>query len=240
MEYQSETTSVTGFVQQLAVSYVTRGYFRYVTGEIPKRKDPRVVDRRIIEKYGLENGDTPEARKSARARRKASGLANVQYIRFRQFFVLVATDGEHPVFAQEANVHDVRLGRPIKFGGYAISHSGGRVHVRIEWDRFQNLRARWLDLAVHRRKEWFEERFRRLPFEPYAPIVQQLFGLLEKINERRKLAQFEKIPSSCIRVYFRKVHPFAPVIAACEAHTLEQGAAAASRLRAGDKLRSAA
>ena len=54
MKYRCEATSVAGFVQQLAVAYVGRGYFFYVTGELPERKDPRAVDRRIIEKYAAD------------------------------------------------------------------------------------------------------------------------------------------------------------------------------------------
>jgi hypothetical protein len=106
------------------------------------------------------------------------------------------------------DILDVRNGRPIKFAGYAISHSGGHVHVRIEQNVYLNLKAHWVAVAVHRRKEWFEERFRRLPFEPYAPVVGQLFGLLARINERRQAAGFDLVSSSCIRVYQRKVRPF--------------------------------
>src|SRR5271170_4168257 len=95
MEYRCEATSVVGFIQQLAVAYVGRGYFFYVTGEIPERKDPRGVDDRIIEKYGIAIG------KTARARRKAVGLANLQYLRFGRTFVLLATPGRHPFFEKE-------------------------------------------------------------------------------------------------------------------------------------------
>ena len=94
MEYRCEATSVAGFVQQLAVSYIGRGYFFYVRGEIPEKKDPRVVDENITGKYGIAIG------KKARALRKASGLANIQYLRFERSFVLLATHGRHPVFRQ--------------------------------------------------------------------------------------------------------------------------------------------
>ena len=40
------TVSVEGFIQQLAVSYVTHGYWFYVTGEIPPHKDPLAVDQK--------------------------------------------------------------------------------------------------------------------------------------------------------------------------------------------------
>ena len=39
--YRCETGSVAGFVQQLAVSYLSHGYWFYVAGTVPDRKDPR-------------------------------------------------------------------------------------------------------------------------------------------------------------------------------------------------------
>jgi len=42
MKYRCEATSVTGFIQQLAVGYVRHGYFFYVVGQVPEGKDPRV------------------------------------------------------------------------------------------------------------------------------------------------------------------------------------------------------
>jgi hypothetical protein len=58
------------------------------------------------------------------------------------------------------------------------------------------------------RREWLEEQFRRLPFEPYAPVRSQLFGILREVNSRRGLARFEPVPSCCIRVRRCIVPPF--------------------------------
>src|SRR5262249_50676181 len=54
MGYRYETATIEGFVQQLAVSYVAHGYWFYVTGIIPEGKDPRRVDRKLIEKYEID------------------------------------------------------------------------------------------------------------------------------------------------------------------------------------------
>src|SRR5437762_11820051 len=119
MEYRCEATSVAGFIQQLAVSYVGHGYVFYVTGEIPERKDPRGVDEKLVAKYGLASG------KTSRARRKAAGLANVQYLRYGRLFVLLSTPGKHPIFDEEREfIRDARK-VPIKFGGYSISYRAG-------------------------------------------------------------------------------------------------------------------
>jgi hypothetical protein len=202
MEYRCEATSVVGFIQQLAVAYVGHGYFFYATGEIPERKEPRDVDARIIEKYGIAIG------KAARARRKAAGLANLQYLRFGRRFVLLATHGRHVFFEQERQfIRDVRE-VPIKFAGYAISYRSGHPHVRIEQERYLELKALLGELAVHRSREWLEAQFRRLPFEPYAPVRTQLHTILREINRRRGLARFEVLPASAIRVRRRVVGPF--------------------------------
>jgi hypothetical protein len=202
MEYRCEATSVVGFIQQLAVAYVGHGYFFYVTGEIPERKEPRDVDVRIVEKYGIAIG------KAARARRKATGLANLQYLRFGRRFVLLATRGQHRFFIEERKfIRDARE-VPIKFAGYSVSYRSGHPHVRIEQDRYLELKALLGELAVHRSREWLEAQFRWLPFEPYAPVRTQLHTILREVNRRRGLARFEALPASAIRVRRCVVGPF--------------------------------
>jgi hypothetical protein len=208
VEYRCEATSVAGFIQQLAVAYIGHGYLFYVTGEIPERKDPRSVDEKLIAKYGLAIG------KTARARRKAAGGANVQYIRYCRAFVLLATPGVHPFFEEEREfIRDARK-VPIKFAGYAISYRGGHPHVRIEQGRYLGLKAYLSDVALHRTRERLEEMFGRVPFEPYAPIRGQLHCILREVNRRRGLAQYEPVPASCIRVRRHVVGPFEPILAA--------------------------
>ena len=203
MRYRCEATSVAGLIQQLAVGYVARGYRFYVVGRVPKGKDPAAVDRKLLQKYGIEIS------KSTRARRKALGFASVQYIRFRETFVLIATAGKHEFFLEEAaQIRDVREA-PIKLYGYAITERGGHPHVRIEQRQYLELKSYLADIAVHRSREFLERALGTLPFEPYAPIRVQLHCVLREINRRRKLAGFALLPSSCIRVRRRIVRPFA-------------------------------
>ena len=54
MTYRAETTSIGGFIQQLAVSCVSKGYFFYVAGSVPPGKDPRVIDQKLIDRYGID------------------------------------------------------------------------------------------------------------------------------------------------------------------------------------------
>src|SRR5262245_58080496 len=121
--YRYEATSVAGFIQQLAISYLANGYFFYVMGHIPDAKDPRATDKRILEKYGIA------ASKFVRYRRKGAGRANLQYLRHDRTFLILATHGAHAFFEAEAsNIRDARR-VPIKFKGYAVSYRGGHPSV---------------------------------------------------------------------------------------------------------------
>jgi hypothetical protein len=195
-------TSVEGFIQQLAVGYVARGYVFYVLGEVPEGKDPQRLDEKLVKKYGIAIG------KGARCRRKALGFANVQYLRFKSTFILLATPGRHEFFLEEAGqVQDARE-IPIKLFGYSVSYRNGHPHVRIEQERYLNLKAWFADVSVHRKRETLEEQFRSLWFEPYAPVRSQLHCILREVNRRRKVAQFEVVPSSCIRSRRKILSPF--------------------------------
>src|SRR5262245_12402980 len=140
--YRCEAKSLAGFVQQIAASYVANGYVFYVCGRVPDHKDPHVVDAKLIALYGID------CSKFVRARRKQAGRANLHYIRYRQVFVLLATHGEHPFFAEEAaQIRDVRR-VPLKFEGYSIGMGGGRVSVRIERGEYIALKAYFRGIAT--------------------------------------------------------------------------------------------
>jgi hypothetical protein len=206
MTYRYEAASVEGFVQQLAISYIGHGYWFYVTGIIPVRKDPRRVDEKLLEQYdaGLSRW--------ARARRKRSALANVHYMRHGRFFVLIASRGEHRFFQDEPLHKDVRRD-PIRFGGYSIGYRLGvdrRFHpsVRIHPEEYRKLKAYLLNIACHRSVENLRTEFRRIHFVPYAPVCRQLLNLLRAVNRLREGAGFEPVPVSALRLRRRVVRPF--------------------------------
>ena len=208
MVYRCVATSVAGFVQQLAVAYVANGYWFYVTGRVPDHKDPATVDAKIIRQYGIAIS------KWTRTRRKRAGQANVQYLRYDRFFVIMATHGQHPFFAAEGKrIRDIRR-KPLHLVGYAIGcrkgRDGRRWHpsVRLERGVFRALKARFTQIAVHRSVEDLCRELRALDFEPYAPVRDQLRGLLRAVNHRRKTAGLELLPHTTLRLRRRPVKPF--------------------------------
>ncbi len=210
MNYRCEATSVAGFVQQLACCYVRHGYHHYVVGEIPPHKDPRAVDARMVERYELG------VSKFVRARRKRAGLPNVQYIRFRRFFVLCATSPreghrfyEEHAASQIRSIHE----QPIAFAGYSIGwHRGAdrrwHVSVRIHPERYRSLKAYLLELACRRSVKQIAGEFTRLGFEPYAPVRRQFLSLLKAVNKERKVAGMAQVPVECLRLRREVVRPF--------------------------------
>ena len=206
MAYRCEATSLGGFLQQLAVSYIARGYWFYVTGCIPERKNPRSVDLKLIDRYGVGISQW------ARARRKRAGLANLQYLRLERFFVLLATHGEHRFFEEEAvSIRDVRR-IPIKVGGYSVGFRGGHPSVRIEPGEYKRLKAYFLDLAVRRSPEAIEAEFLGVRYEPYAPIRAQLLCIHRAVDRVRKTAGFEPV-RACFRFKRRVYRPFGEALA---------------------------
>lgn len=210
MQYRCVATSLVGFIQQLAVCYVGRGYWHYVTGRVPAGKDPGSIDRKLIQKYGVAVNKWTRSRR--KRRRLIAGLpprASLQYIRHRDFFVLLASDGEHKFFAEEAGIRDARV-VPIKYAGYSVGRRGERVHVRIAEETYRDLRAYFLDLAVHRSVENLVAEFYGVPFEPYGPVKTQLFSILGEVNDLRRRAGFKRVPKSAVWLKRRYVRPFGP------------------------------
>lgn len=206
MRYRCEATSLEGFVQQLAVCYVGRSYWYYVTGRVPPDKDARVIDAKLVEKYEI---GVP---KWTRSRRMQKGKAGMQYIRFTDFFVLLATAGKHSFFAEEGkNIRDARL-VPIVYGGYSVSFRGGRVHVRIADRAFAELRAYFLDIAVHRSVGELVHEFYTAPFEPYGPVKSQMFSLLGVVNTARAQARLKPVPKAAVWLKRRYFRPFDPAV----------------------------
>ncbi len=214
MQYRAVATSVEGFVQQIACCYLRHGYWFYVTGRIPDGKDPCGIDAKLIEKYRIAVSE------STRARRKKAGQANLQYLRFERFFVILATKGQHRFFEDEvAQIRDIRR-VPLKFAGYSISYRrGGRTrdgrkdpswhaHVKIERRQQVELNAHLSELAKRHKPDSVVQAIYNLPLEPYAPIRRKLLMLLRVLNREREALGYPLIPLEVLPLRRRVVRPF--------------------------------
>ena len=214
MGCRCEVVSVEGLVQYVACNLLPHGYWFYVTGRIPKGKDPRLVDAKLIEKYRANVSP------SERHRRKRAGLANVRYLRLDRFFVLLATHGRHPFFEEErTSIRDARR-VPLRVGDYAISYRrGGRTrektadrkwhsHVAINRREANRLKAHFGELALRLSAERLALEVYWLPYAPYAPVRRQLLGILREVNRARKRAGRSTLPYEILPLKRRPVRPF--------------------------------
>ncbi len=214
MSYRCVTTSVTGFVQQIACCYLRHGFWWYVTGIIPDHKDPESVDRKLIARYGI---DCTEWR---RARNKKMGLANLHYLRHEHFFVLLASKGDHAFFTEEAGqIRDIRR-VPLRYKGYAISYRpGGRTrkgekdprwhaHVQIDQQKYRELKSWFESIATRRTEQFLIEALSNIPWEPYAPVRRQKLHIVRAVNRQRKASNRPQVSADMIRLKRRIVKPF--------------------------------
>jgi hypothetical protein len=207
--YLCEAASVEGFVQKLALDYVQYGYLFYVPGSIPEGKDPEVTDRSVIDRYEIN------VSRWTRYRRERAGLANVHYLRFGRFFVIIASHGRHLFREREKeSIRDIRES-PVRFAGYSIGYKRAQgdgswhpsVHIEEEVE-YPLLKRRFLRQSTRWEVEDFIRAFRALPYEPYAPVVQQELELLRQVNQRREAASLEAVPATALRFWRRSVRPF--------------------------------
>lgn len=219
--YRCVASSPEGLVQQVAVSYLRHGYWFYVTGRIKAGKDPAAIDRKLIEKYEIATSERE------RTSRKQRGLANMQYIRYRNWFLLLSTEGHHRFKQEERKqLRDCRR-VPIKFEGYSISYRRGGVtpkgggdpkwHARVAIDppTYKQLKEYFLDRSCHRSPENLAADFARVPYARYAPVRRQLLTILRAVNAARARMGYDSLPYSVLKLRRQIVRPFAESIPDC-------------------------
>lgn len=204
--YPCEAVSIAGFIQQIAC-WVRNGYFFYNLRHISPertRQETRAkyhrVDSMLVSKYSAAISY------AERSRRKKQGIARTNYIRYRNVQVLMATLGEHRFFDEEP-WKDLRR-RPLRFAGYAVGFRNGHVHVRISDEAFRRLKTRLLRLAERTTVPELMLTFKRLPYEPWAPIRSQYLQLHRTVNGLRAPRGLPPVPRSCVRLYRKPLSPF--------------------------------
>ena len=212
MKYRCVATTPQGLVQQVAVSYLRHGYWWYVAGRIPHGKDGAKIDQKLVSKYEIDLSERQ------RAGRKSRGLANMQYIRFEHWFLLLATAGHHSVKLQE-QLHDCRR-HPIRFDGYSISYRQAGVTpkgnvkpkwhacVRIEPATYKQLKNSIVERSKHRSASTVIGDLNGIQYARYAPVRRQILNIHRAVNRARGQAGFDLIPTSSLVLKRKIVLPF--------------------------------
>jgi hypothetical protein len=242
MKSRHVIASIDGMVAIL-VNLISKGYRYYFTGTIGDSAKRPVRDSRMLDYY---EADLP---KWTRERRRQRGEANFRYLRFEDWFVVLATEGTASRFWHEdrKRIHDVR-NIPIRFKGYSISYRQGgwkdrklwadplvrehdmKWHVRVQLDAetYAGVKAYFLNVATHRQADFLSREFLDLQFQPYRPVREQLLAILRAVNRERQLAGCQRIPYSVIRYRRRTGKVFVAtdaggVAASCRPGSAQQG-----------------
>ena len=220
MPYRCEATSAEAVVQLIAANYLRHGYYWYVTGSIPQRKEPTEIDRKLIAKYEIDISPWQ------RSHRKKRGIANAQYLRLGRWFILMVTEGHHRLKApvaqggEKEQLRDCRR-NPIRLAGYSISYRRAGVtakgatmpkwhaHVRIDAATYRQMTDHFLGIACHRSPENLAGELGQIPYARYAPIRRQLLTLLRKVNDARARMGYQPIPHSALRLRRQPVTVYA-------------------------------
>lgn len=215
-QYQCVAKSLEGLVQQVAVGYVARGYRFWVSGTVPPRLSNESHDQRLLEKFDVAKSKWSRYRRKQRGRAAGRELANVQYIRFADYWLLLATKGEHRFFIEHGvregranpEYHDIRE-RPISYGGYSIGWNRDRLSVRMTPRAYRELKDYYLSLATKLHSaEAVEADLNKAPFEPYGGVTRQMFSIWRAVNRARGVGGLKQVSKDCLRVKRKSVKPF--------------------------------
>jgi hypothetical protein len=95
-------------------------------------------------------------------------------------------------------------------------------HSRVEIERrtYRRLRAYFLNIATHRSVESLCRELLEIPYQPYAPIRQQLLALVRDINRVRRTAGCKSdVPYGALNLKRVQIHPFGvPGVEVLEEH----------------------
>jgi hypothetical protein len=158
------------------------GYVYVVTGTIPKHKDPLPVDRKLMDKYGVRR----DRMKAMREHRQ--GLAKVKYLRWRDRFLLLATDGESSLFEEERPVDLRRM--PVRIGDYVVKVKviNGKPSVQLSARCYKRLRDQILASALSPKAD----RLLAVPRLKFEGVFKQLRRLKRTLRRKRKRAGYRR------------------------------------------------
>lgn len=219
--YLYKCEKLEGFLQQLAVAYVSNGkYFYYYSDVVKAGRKPEATDRFWVEEFGVGIS------RWAKARRRQKGLANYQYIRWGRFYVLLVSRGDRSELPERVRkrLRDCRRS-PIRFSCYRVSYKPdrssqktlkrkgrvgkpeGHVSVALTEREYEKLSARAMEIALGEIHQ-VEQFFKNLEYTPFKPIQQQTRQVWRKVNRERKSAGLEPLSEQCLKWFKVQCFPF--------------------------------
>lgn len=180
-------TTPVQFVRKVAIDYLRFGYVRYKRLDIPNGKDIGSVEGKLFDCYDII------ACRTTRSRRRSQGAANVVFVRYHRFVVLLATEGVHPQF-DKLVWYDFRYA-PLHFSDYTVGLHHNTPCVRVGKAVWSEVERRFERIALHRQEE-LERKINSLPYARFPGVISQKIALVSRLNRRRKRAGLPPIALS--------------------------------------------
>jgi hypothetical protein len=179
-----EAISLGEFLRKIAIDYLRYGYTRYAFRTIPDGKNLYEIDAKIMKVYGCTFS------RALRHHRRRKGLASVVYIRFKNRFILVASEGSNEAFDKidSLDFHAT----PLHVDGYTIGVKRNKSCVMIKPSRFKLLRKKLLAIALHNENKVLG-RFKDISPFSFPEIIRQKRKLLLEVNKKRHTAGLSRI-----------------------------------------------
>ena len=186
MKYHCEMQTLGQFLQRFAVYILNYGHYFYVADVIPPGRTLSHTDRKICEQYGITHC------RQTRKNRRDRGEASVHYVRFKNAFVIIASEGKSDFFIQEQWT-DIRQ-EPLYISGYSLGIRDEKSCVRIQGKRWIPLEKKFIGMTYFEIRNL--QRYYDLitPFR-YSGIIEQMERLRTKINHKRKRASLPLLQS---------------------------------------------
>lgn len=179
------------FMLQQIVYLVSKGYIYYSLGEIPldKSNKARSIDSKIIHKYNMDLS------KHQRTRRKQKKLANFYYLRWKNQFVILRTEGklEEPVDdvfyniksgSKGGNKFKINIGKELSVNIVLVN---GKATVVLDKGTYKDIKTELDELVKNKQIGKLYKRFSMLNSIPaWSGIVKQKFLLQEEIFKAAK------------------------------------------------------
>ena len=160
------------------------GYVHYYSRNIPEGKAKSDIDKKLVLLYDVTQN------RNLREKRKSKGLRNILYFRYKDRFILLATEGIHTEF-DRLNSKDFRV-TPFVFFNYSIKVNNKKSDIRITQKHFQILKRKASIIATHK-QEKVEEFLRGMSPYSFKGINQQRWKLYLLINQKRKSAGLARV-----------------------------------------------
>ena len=181
------------FMLQQIIYLVSKGYTYYSVGEIPlnKASKARSIDQKIIDKYNIDLS------KHQRNRRKKKKLANFYYLRWKNQFIILHTEGKFDesvkmddVFhniskkSKGGNKFKINIGKELSVNIVLVN---GKATVVLDKGTYKDIKIELDELVKNKQIGKLYKRFSMLNSIPaWSGIVKQKFLLQEEIYKAAK------------------------------------------------------